>query len=196
MDEMYQRSFTNPITTDNGKRTLTGYAAVWDSPALVTDLVQGRRKTFTEVMRRGAFRTAVESKGDVIATFNHDPSKFLGRVGNNTLRLQEDNHGLRFEVDLPATPTGDEIRSLVERGDIRGASVYFGIRRNGERWDGTTRELTDLYLGELGPVIMPAYQATSVNLRSNDLFRQRLEILNRRIYTPVLQTHTVSNGGK
>jgi HK97 family phage prohead protease len=153
-------------------RTLVGYGAVWDSPA---QIAEGGR-SFTEVIRRGAFRTAIESKGDVIATFNHDPSRLLGRTSSGTLRLHEDERGLRFELDLPDHAA--DVKEMVSRGDLRGASFTFSPRRGGETWDGSLRTLTDVYLYELGPVAMPAYPATSVGLRSKvDWLQMQLDLL-------------------
>ena len=142
-------------------RTLVGYGAVFDSPAQITE---GGR-SFTEVVRRGAFRSAIESKGDVIATFNHDPSRLLGRTSSGTLRLHEDDRGLRFELDLPDHAA--DVREMVARGDLRGASFTFTPKRGGETWDGSLRTLSDVYLYELGPVALPAYPATSVGLRGD-----------------------------
>jgi hypothetical protein len=167
-----QRSFATSFSTEEGKR-LVGYAAVWDTPTTIREA--GR--TFTEVIRRGAFRKAIDSKGDIIATFNHDPNRLLGRTASGTLSLAEDDHGLRFMLELPDTPTGAEVRALVQRGDLNGASFSFAPRKDGNRWQGSQRELVDLFLFELGPVALPAYKATSLALRSNlDLCKLKLTL--------------------
>lgn len=165
---METRSITSSFNQDGNK--LVGYCAVWNSPTVITE--NGR--TFSEVVRPGAFRKAVESKSDIIATFNHDPNRLLGRVSSGTLSLMEDNHGLRFEVQLPEHAA--DIKELVQRGDLRGGSFTFSVRKNGEHWDGSTRELVDLYLHEVAPVVvMPAYGTTSVGLRSKDHYRRKLK---------------------
>ena len=146
----------------NQGKTVVGYAAVFNSPARVFE----RGKAFTETIAPGAFRNALASGGDIISTFNHDNNRFLGRTSNKTLRLSEDEQGLKFELDLPDTATGNEVRALIERGDLRGASFRFGVRKGGETWDKDSRTLTDLYLDELGPVVQPVYSSTSVGLRS------------------------------
>lgn len=164
---METRSILSNFQHDGNR--LAGYAAVWDSPAVVTE--NGR--TFTEIVRRGAFTKAIESKADIIATFNHDAGRLLGRTASGTLRLHEDAHGLRFEVDLPASAA--DLKELVARGDVKGASFMFQVRKGGEAWDGSTRELRDVFLYELGPVALPAYPATSVGLRSKDHYRRKLK---------------------
>lgn len=148
---------------------LIGYAAVFDSPATIND---GSR-TFSEVIKAGAFRNAIESKADIIATFNHS-DRLLGRTASGTLRLAEDSHGLRMDIDLPESAA--DLKELVKRGDIAGASFTFVPRKGGQAWDGNTRTLTDVFLYEVGPVIMPAYRNTQVALRGNDYFRMRLQL--------------------
>ena len=167
------RSFSGAFTSEG--KTLQGYAAIWDSPAQITE---GGR-SFTEVIKRGSFRTAIESKADVVATFNHDWNRPLGRTASSTLRLHEDERGLAFELDLPDHAA--DVREMVARGDVRGASFTFTPRRGGEVWDGSLRTLTDLYLYEIGAaVVMPAYSATSIGLRSSEhINRKRIDLLNR-----------------
>lgn len=144
-------------------RTLTGYAAVWDSPTEITQW--GFR--FTEVVKRGAFARTLAANADILVTLNHDPHRLLGRTSSGTAKLVEDATGLRFEVTLPEHGDGQIVRELVERGDLAGASFAFTVPDGGERWTGPTyRELVDLNLFEAGPVVEPAYPATSLGLRS------------------------------
>lgn len=165
------RSFTGDYTTEGNR--LTGYAAVWDSPTQINE--NGR--SFTEVIRSGAFAKAIASRGSVIATFNHNPDALLARTDNGTLRLMEDAHGLRFELDLPDTQLGRDIKTLTSTGTLRGASFTFNVRAGGEKWNGNTRELRDVFLYELGPVSTPAYQATSLGLRADmELKKMRLQL--------------------
>lgn len=165
------RSLLATYKTDGN--TLTGYAAVWDSP---TQLVENGR-AFTEVIRQGAFSKAIASRGSIIATFNHNPDALLARTDNGTLRLMEDSHGLRFELDLPDTQLGRDIKTLTSAGTLAGASFTFNVRSGGEKWNGNTRELRDVFLYELGPVSTPAYGATSLALRADmQLKKLRLQL--------------------
>lgn len=153
------RSLSSTYQTDGNK--LTGYAAVWDSPTTIFE--DGRQ--FTEIVKRGAFTKAIAYGNDIISTFNHNPDALLARTRNNTLRLSEDNHGLKFELDLPNTQLGRDLKELTSNGTLNGASFTFNVRSGGEKWQGNTRELRDLFLFELGPVSSPAYEATSLGLR-------------------------------
>jgi uncharacterized protein len=165
------RSILGQLTNDHNR--LVGYASVFDTPTVVTE---GGR-TFTEIVRPGAFRKSIESKGDILVCFNHDGNRLLGRTASGTARVHEDAHGLRFEVDLPEAEAG--LRELVQRGDVRGASFSFAVRKGGEHWDGNTRELRDLFLYECGPVVAPAYAATSVGLRGKDFYRRKLKLFEK-----------------
>lgn len=150
---------------------LTGYAIVWDSPTTVTE----RGRTFNEIVRRGS----INLQPDTICTFNHDPSRLLGRMSSGTLRLSQDEVGVKFEVDLPQSAS--DIRELVQRGDLKGASFTFSVRAGGEKWDKNTRELTALDVYELGPVTLPAYPSTSVGLRSkNNIIKAKIKLLERK----------------
>lgn len=140
-----------------------------------------RGRAWTETIRAGAFREALNSGGDVIASFNHDPNRLLGRTSAGTLRLKDTPSALEFEIDLPEHAA--DVREMIQRGDLKGASFTFSVRKGGETWsqDRSSRELHDLFLAEIGPVAMPAYQQSSVSLRSaqkndDDWFLMKMEL--------------------
>src|SRR5215204_250833 len=113
---------------DTRGRTLHGYAAVYN---VDSDDLGG----FRERIAPGAFRNVLDS--DVRALLNHDPSQVLGRTKSGTLRLFDEQRGLRFEIDLPDSPLGENVRASVARKDIDGASFRFQVDR--ESWDGDLR---------------------------------------------------------
>ena len=165
---METRSLQAEFTNDGN--TLSGIIP-YDSPTTIHE--NGR--TFTEVIRPGAFRSSMTS--DVIATFNHNPGRLLGRTSSGTLSLVDGPSYLRFSVQLPESAA--DVRELVQRGDLKGASFTFSVRSGGEHWQNGTRELRDVNLFEIGPVVQPAYTASSLKLRSAGLslmaMRLRLE---------------------
>lgn len=142
-------------------RRLIGYAAVFDTPAQIMD--------FRETIRPGAFRATLASGADVLALVDHDPSRLLARTKSGTLRLSEDIRGLAFDLSVPNTTLGADILAMVERGDVGGAS--FGFRVTDEAWlSRTDREIRSVDLAEISIVhAWPAYDATSVNVRSRPL---------------------------
>lgn len=178
---------------DNGQRFLTGYAAVFhrDGDAsteyvLFDDLYE----RMTERVAPGAFRRAIDAKHDVIAAFDHDSSRLLGRVSSGTLTLTEDEIGLRYDVLLPDTQYSRDLVTLAERGDIRASSFAFRAPSHGQKFaehreNGKafiTRTLTDLDLFDVSPVVVPAYKGTSTAVRSEfeDSRREVLAALQAR----------------
>lgn len=144
---------------DAGK-TAGGYAAVFNSE---TDIGGWWR----EKILPGAFSKAI--KGDVRALFDHNSGRLVGRTTSGTLRLSEDDHGLQFENDLPSTADGNDIATLLERGDLTGMS--FGFRVTHDEWDETVnpplRSIHEVELFEISYVTFPAYDATEAALRSS-----------------------------
>jgi len=123
---------------------------------------------FVERVAPATFRSTL-NQSDVRALFNHEPDHLLGRSSTGTLRLSEDDHGLRYEVDLPNTSLGRDVAELLRRGDISGSS--FGFRTISDEWSETEdgyplRTLTEVALRDVGPVTFPAYSSTEASLRS------------------------------
>lgn len=164
-----KRSLVQPVefrADANGKMTVAGYAAVFGEAADIGGW-------FKEVVARGAFTNSLRT-ADVRAYFDHDTGRVLGRSSAGTLRLQEDDKGLRVEIDLPDTTDGRDVKTLVERGDVSGMSFRFEAVR--QEWDETIdppkRTLLEVGLGEVSIVSEPAYEGTSIALRSLDAMRK------------------------
>lgn len=145
-----------------GNKTLTGYAAVFNSEANLG--------TFSEVIRPGAFAKSLATGSNVRALYHHDAQALLGTTKGGTLQLREDAQGLAFELALPDTSHGRDLAILVDRGDIQGCSFGFRVPEGGDRWEerGSTmvRELLTVELAEITLTADPAYQDTSVAMRS------------------------------
>jgi len=158
------RSFVLPVErrADGDKVTLVGYAAVFEEAADIGGY-------FREIIARGAFTETLKT-ADVRAYFDHDRGRVLGRSSTGTLRLREDSKGLAVEIDLPDTTDGNDVRTLVERGDVSGMSFSFDAVR--QEWDETTdpptRTIREVILYEVSVVSEPAYEGTTVALRSRD----------------------------
>lgn len=138
-----------------------GYAAVFNS-------LSSNLGGFVEMVNPKAFNKTIQEQ-DVLALRDHNPSFLLGRMSSGTLRLEVDDHGLRYEIDLPNTTEGRDTAELLRRGDLKGSSFSFRAIEDswGETPDGfPLRELSVVSLRDVGPVSFPAYPDTEVALRS------------------------------
>lgn len=153
-------------------RTISGYAIVFDVESRVLASWDG---DFVEVIERGAVDEELLANSDVKALFNHVNSMLLARSvnGNGTLKLQVDEHGLRFEFEAPNTSLGNDVLELVRRGDLQGCSFAFTAdeenikySRDGDRRLRRVRKLSGLY--DVSVVVDPAYTQTSVDARAFD----------------------------
>ena len=151
---------SNGTLSAKGK-TLSGYAAVFNSEAVLGD--------FTEVIRHGAFAKSLATGSNVRALYHHDGNALLGTTQGGTLQLREDSHGLAFTLALPDTTHGKDLAILVDRGDIQGCSFGFRVAPGGDRWEQRSgmmlRELLNVDLLEVTLTADPAYQDTTVAMR-------------------------------
>ena len=149
---------------DGSPGTASGYAALYN----VETVIGG---WWREQIAPGAFAGALESGADVRALWNHDTGAVLGRTVSGTLALASDAKGLRYDIALPPTQLGQDVKALIQRGDVTGSS--FGFRVIDEEVDSepTKRGLlplvtiTAVELYEVSPVTFPAYEETSVSMR-------------------------------
>ena len=141
-------------------RMISGYAAVFDSDS--EDL-----GGFTERIERGAFAEAIKVS-DVRALFNHDNNMILARTASGTLRIYEDERGLKYEFEAPNTNVGNDVLEMIKRGDISQSSFGFTVEQDSwAKRDGTTyrtiKKVKRLY--DVSPVTFPAYPEASVAVR-------------------------------
>lgn len=129
---------------------------------------------FTEMILPGAFSESLQS-ADVRALIDHDSGRVIGRTSSGTLRLSEDDKGLFVEIDLPDTTDGRDLAALLERGDISGMS--FGFQVTHDEWDETgdipARTIHQIKIFEVSAVAFPAYDDTTLALRSLDAARMQ-----------------------
>ncbi len=143
---------------DDGKMRLSGYAAVFNDASVPLP--------FTETIAPGAFRKTLSETPDVRLLINHEGLP-LARTKNGTLKLTEDEVGLRFEAELPDTSEARDLYTLIERGDVDQMSFAFRVIRQKYNKDRTERTLTEVSLadGDVSVVTYPAYPTTTVEAR-------------------------------
>jgi len=146
-------------------RDIGGYAAMFNRQSK-------NLGTFVEVVERSFFNKSradgwVGSGSGVVCRYEHDNFHLLGSTQSGTLRLGLDDQGLDYVVDVPESR--QDVFELVSRGDIRQSSFAFivGEEEWGQSETGyTQRVLHTGLLIDVAPVTVPAYQDTTVALRS------------------------------
>lgn len=157
------RATTGSMAASDDGFTYTGYIALFDEPS-------SPALGFTEIIKRGAFSKSIaatqQGTWEVKAYQDHNPSLFLGTTKTGTLTLQEDERGLKAQVQLnpDVTYAADLAANLKRDGASFGASFGFSIPAKGDQWsaDGTTRELLNCRLVECSILtgMQPAYPST------------------------------------
>lgn len=170
----------NPAPAIDG-RTLTGYPIVFDNWTTINSW----EGTFKERIAPTALERTLRNNGkNVKVLFNHgmDPSIGDKPLGKPAV-MQTDQKGLYVEVPLSDTSYNDDLLALMRDGAIDGQSFRFSVVK--EDWQKTDtkmpeRTITELKLYEFGPVTFPAYQATTVGIRSREDFTQWLGLDDER----------------
>lgn len=153
------------MSGDGDERKIEGYGAIFydGSAGSEYELWQGVK----ERIMPGAFDRAIREGDDTRALFNHDANLVLGRTSAGTLALSVDQRGLKYEITPPKSRA--DVIEAIERGDVTGSS--FGFRVTDEGWrmenDVEIREIRGVELFDVSPVTYPAYEGTSVGLRSD-----------------------------
>jgi HK97 family phage prohead protease/HK97 family phage major capsid protein len=124
---------------------------------------------FVERIEPGAFANI--GNFDVRLLWGHDKNQVLARSnkGQGSLKLEADDHGLRFETELPDTQLGRDAYELVKRGDVSGASFGFVIGDKSVDKTSTPPSLTIRSFSKILEVSLTAFPAnptTSVTVRS------------------------------
>lgn len=163
--------------------TLEGLAAVFNQPARI-DSWEGE---FDEVFEKGAFAKTLKERTPVLQ-FDHGRDARTGSVPIGSFEeLKETDEGLFYRAPLFDNDVVKPIRQAIEGGAIDGCSIRFRVIR--EDWadkDGKSvpaselpsllfrpgergpllRTIKEAELFELGPVVFPAYEGTTVGVRS------------------------------
>jgi HK97 family phage prohead protease len=138
-----------------------GVAAVFDQ--LSEDL-----GGFREIIKRGAFKPVLED--DVRFLINHNEDLVLARSTSGTLAIEEKPRGLTVESDVAPVSYGDDIRVLLERGDVDQMSFAFRVAEDSWFEDEEGNLLRTIHkferLFDVSIVTYPAYPQTEAGLRA------------------------------
>jgi hypothetical protein len=213
----FTRSANAEEITDG--RTLEGYGAVFDTPTVINDW----DGTYEEEIAHGAFRKSLRARKPKLQ-FDHGYDRRTGSVPIGAVQdVREDDHGLYVKARLFENDVVEPIRQAIEAEAIDGMSFRFNVVRDEWRdkddvkikedelwkllWDPgdrgpLKRTIKEVELFELGPVVFPAYDSTSVGVRSllsqisteerDDLVREVARLLRTHISIGYLVRHDVS----
>lgn len=175
-------------TTDDASGdglTIDGYAAVYDTPTRI-DSWEG---TFDEQLAFGAFRKSLSERMPKLQ-FDHGHHPLIGSlpIGRWTDMAEEKDTGLHSVGRLANNWLVEPVRDAIADGSVDGMSFRFSVVR--EEWRDAQgkvlrdpvqiaellwspgdrgplqRTLKEVKITEAGPVVWPAYQETSVGVRS------------------------------
>lgn len=134
----------------------------------------GHKGKFIEKVEPNVFKRALEMADSISMLLNHDSRRKLADTKDGSLELVEDAIGLRAR----AIVTDPEVIQEGKKGNLKGWS--FGFRNLKDSWeeDGEIqkRTLHDIDLMEVSLLtITPAYIATSVSVRSEEIETRSVE---------------------
>lgn len=166
------RNTTFQVTSDEEKRTVEGYALLFETPS--------DGLPFDEVIERGSLDGVIE-KSDVFALLNHSQIRGVlarSKNGSGSLTLSVDSKGLKYRFEAPRTALGDELLENIRRGEVDESSFAFTVsqdkweKQSNGRWKRYVQKMEQIY--DVSPVYNAAYSATSVYTRGKELAEEEL----------------------
>ena len=167
----YRKFNAGPMETreaQDGGMIVEGYATVFNQPY---ELYSDREMTVNEQVDRNAFQDTDMS--DVIMQYDHE-GRVFARVGNGTLALESDGHGLKIRADLGGTAIGRQLFEEIKGGYTNKMSFGFTVaadeRVHTRDEDGhvtvlrTITKIGKLY--DVSAVSLPANDATEISARN------------------------------
>ena len=131
---------------------------------------------FREQIEPGAFRRSLRSRNDVKLLVNHDTGRVLASTRAGTMKMYEDEVGLRVEANLPNTTDGRDMAELLKRGDLSKMSFGFSVQKDSWNEEMTERTLRSVRIFEASIVAFPAYSETEALVRSLDKAAARAQV--------------------
>lgn len=141
------------VREDGDGMTFEGYAAVFNSDS--------EPLPFIERIEPGAFRKSLQSRNEIKLLWNHDAGEPLASVRGGTLKLWEDEVGLRAWARIANTQRGRDTAELIRSGTVDSMSFGFNVIKDSWSDDGSVRTLEQVRVFEISLVSFPAYTATA-----------------------------------
>lgn len=183
---------------DGDGLTLRGYGSVFNEWTVI-DSWEGR---FMERIAPGAFKRTLKNNGSrVRLQFDHGQHPVIGSIPiGRIMSLSEDRRGLYVEARLSDNWLVEPVRQAIAEGSIDGMSFRFSVVE--DSWakldsDMPERTISEVRLMEVGPVVWPAYEGTSVGVRASELAQNLLatDVETRREVARLLTSSTMQSVG-
>jgi uncharacterized protein len=167
------RSVPFELTRDDSDGlTLEGYAATFNDWTEINSW-EGH---FLERIVPGAFKKSLAERTPVLQ-FDHGAHNLIGSIPIGVITAaREDERGLFVRARLSDNWMMQPVRDAIRDGAITGMSFRFSVPDKRDEWDETKRparrSIREAVVKELGPVVFPAYETTTVSVRTQELARQ------------------------
>lgn len=165
-----ERGFAfEPSSGGGDGRSLEGYAAVFGQTARIA----AHGGDFDEEILPGAFTRSL-SKQTPVLLWDHGKDPRVGTVPIGSIaEIGEDSKGLHVRARLFDNPVVEPVRQAIAAKAVRGMSFRFQVGEGGDRWESghkrrgvDKRSILDADVPEVSTVVFPAYNGTSVSVRS------------------------------
>lgn len=155
---------------EDAGQIVEGYATTFDQPYVLytTENKNGRKITVSEQVDRDAFKGTDMS--DVIMQYDHQ-GRVFARISNETLSLEEDEHGLKIRADLGGTTLGRQLYEEIKGGYTNKMSFGFTVDADDIKADKdgnylrTIRKIGKLF--DVSAVSLPANDFTEISARNH-----------------------------
>jgi uncharacterized protein len=163
----YRAMMLDGVQADTNACTIMGRAIAYNKMSNPLRTMNGDK--FLEVILPGAVEQSM-SQNDILAYKEHNPEMLLGRKSAGTLELEQRSDGLYAKIYVPNTSYGRDTMESAKRGDLKGFSFGFSspVTRNYTKDGMKIREISGMDLREISVVSNPAYNDTTLNVRSED----------------------------
>ena len=163
------RTFEFRTASDTGDGlTLEGIAATFNDWTTIAD----HGGDFREMLAPSVFNKTLREKTPVLM-FNHGSHPMVGEMPIGSFEeIKPRATGLYVRARLSDNWLVQPVRDSIANGSVSGMSFRFSVVK--DDWkvadDGVAeRTLREVKLPELGPVVFPAYEKTSVSVRSREI---------------------------
>ena len=166
--ETVTRGFDFEMRSTGGDgRTIEGYVAMFGSVARIPD----RGGDFDEELHPGFADRSLRG-GYPVMQFDHGKDPRVGTVPIGVYdTFDKDSRGYFVRGRLFDNPVVEPVRQAIEGGAIKGMSFRFQVPDGGDHWEHRhgevdLRRIRETGISEGGPVVFPAYDTTTVSVRS------------------------------